>query len=69
MAPRDTPRAIVERLNAEVNRAIATPEVRERLAAMGGEVLSGTADQASEFIRSEFARWGQVVKAAGIRAD
>ena len=69
MAPRDTPRAIVERLNAETSRAVATPEVRERLAAMGGEVLSGGTEQAAAFIRNEFARWGQVVKSAGIRAD
>jgi tripartite-type tricarboxylate transporter receptor subunit TctC len=69
MAPRETPRAVIDRLNAEANRAIATPEVRDRLAAMGGETLSGTPDQAAEFIRSEFARWGKLIRETGIRAD
>lgn len=69
MAPRDTPRAIIDRLNAETQRAISTPEVRERLLAMGGEPLSGSPEQAAEFIRSEFARWGKLIREAGIRAD
>jgi tripartite-type tricarboxylate transporter receptor subunit TctC len=60
---------VIDRLNAEANRAIATPEVRDRLAARGGETLSGTPDQAAEFIRSEFARWGKLIRETGIRAD
>ncbi|MBY0439115.1 MAG: tripartite tricarboxylate transporter substrate binding protein [Burkholderiales bacterium] len=69
LAPRDTPAAIVERLNVESVKAINAPETRERLAGIGGEALSTTVAQATSFIRDEMARWGKVIRDAGIKAD
>jgi len=68
-APGKTPAAIVNRLNAELNKALAEPEVRERLL-RGGEVpTGGTAAQFSAAIRTESAENARIVKEAGIKAD
>lgn len=69
LAPVGTPREIVERLNAESVKTMTAPDTRERLAAMGGEPASGTPGQTAEFLRAEYARWGKVIKDAGIRAE
>ncbi len=67
-APSGTPREIVQQLNAEASRIMLTTETRERFAAVGGEPTSGTPEQAAEFLRAEYARWGTVISKAGIRA-
>jgi len=69
LAPAGTPAAIVARLNAEVNRVLTTPEVRERLAAEGGEALGGSPEQFASFLKAEHAKWGRVVKESGARAE
>jgi len=69
MAPRDTPRAIVDRLNAEAIKAMNAPDSRERLGSMGGESASATPEQTAEFVRSESARWGRVIRDAGIKGE
>jgi tripartite-type tricarboxylate transporter receptor subunit TctC len=69
MAPAGTSRDIIDRLNTEITKVMQTPETRERLLAVGGEPMTGTPEQAAEFVRSEFARWGKVIKDAGIRAE
>jgi len=69
LAPAGTSAAIVARLNAEVNRALGTPEVRQRLAAEGGEALGGTPEQFVSFLKAEHAKWGRVVKESGARAE
>jgi tripartite-type tricarboxylate transporter receptor subunit TctC len=69
LAPRDTPVAIVERLNSAAVRAMGSPETRERLAGIGGEPMSTTAPQAAAYIRDDMARWAGVIRAAGIKAD
>jgi tripartite-type tricarboxylate transporter receptor subunit TctC len=69
LAPARTPRAIIERLNAESVKAMTTTETRERFAAMGGEASSSTPEQTAEFLRTEYARWGKVIRDAGIRAE
>lgn len=69
MAPKDTPAAIVERLNAEAVKGMNAPDTRERLQAMGGEPASSTPQQTAEFVRTEFARWGTVIREANIRAE
>lgn len=67
VAPAKTPRAVVERLNAELNAALADPEVRTKLEAAGISASPGTADSLSATIRKELALYGGVVKAAGIK--
>jgi tripartite-type tricarboxylate transporter receptor subunit TctC len=69
LAPAKTPQAILERLNAEVNKALAAPEVRESLAGEGGEVLGGTRQQFADFLRAEQAKWSKVVREAGVKLD
>ena len=69
VVPAGTPKEIVARLNAEVNRAAQNPELRARLAAQGSEVLGGTSEQYAAYLRSELQRWTKVVKDAGARAD
>ncbi|MGQ0656215.1 MAG: Bug family tripartite tricarboxylate transporter substrate binding protein, partial [Betaproteobacteria bacterium] len=64
-----TPRAIVERLNAEMARAVATPEVRSRFASLGVEPVATTPEEFGERITSEVERWGRLVRDAQIRPD
>ena len=69
MAPAGTPRAIIERLHAESVKVMSPPDVQSRLRAMGGEPEARTPDQTAAFLREEYARWGKVVKEAGIKAE
>jgi len=69
LAPAGTPRAIVERLNAEAVRAMNAPDIRERLAGLGGEPASGSPEDAGAFLRREFDQWGKVIREAGIKAE
>ena len=69
VAPAKTPRAIVERLNTELNAALADPEVRSKLEAAGITATPGTAEAFSATIRKELALYGGVVKAAGIKMN
>ena len=69
LAPAGTPRAIVERLNAESVKAMNTPESRSALAAMGGEPASASPAETAEFLRSEYQRWGKVISEAKISAE
>jgi tripartite-type tricarboxylate transporter receptor subunit TctC len=69
-APRGTPRDVVERLNTEIGRVLAVPEVRERITQDGtGEVKGSTPEELASLLRSEIAKWSQVVKASGARVD
>ncbi len=69
LAPAGTPGAIIERLHAESVKMITTPEIQSRLRAMGGEPNSSTQAQTAEFLRTEHARWGKVIREAGIKAE
>jgi tripartite-type tricarboxylate transporter receptor subunit TctC len=69
IAPAGTPASIIERLNGEIRKAVATPEVRQKLAELGAEPLGGTAAEMDVFIRAELAKWGRVIKDAGIKLD
>jgi tripartite-type tricarboxylate transporter receptor subunit TctC len=69
IAPAGVSKPIVDRLNAEVNRAVADPGFRRRYADIGNEPLTGTPEQFAKFIREERAKWAKVVKEAGIKAD
>jgi tripartite-type tricarboxylate transporter receptor subunit TctC len=69
MAPANTPREIITRLNEVVTRVMQLPDVREKFIAQGAEPLSGTPQEAAAFTRAEVMKWGKVVKASGARAD
>ncbi|MBX9593038.1 MAG: tripartite tricarboxylate transporter substrate binding protein [Roseomonas sp.] len=63
------PAPIIARLNAEVHRAMNDPEVRQRLAAEGAESAPGTPEELGRFMRAEVARWAEVIRLTGMRAD
>jgi tripartite-type tricarboxylate transporter receptor subunit TctC len=69
LVPKGTPDAIVQKLNAELVRAIRNPEVRARLAGQGAEVVTMTPAEQDQFFGQERKRWAQVVTAANIRAE
>ena len=69
VGPVGLPRPIVARLNAELNKAAASPLFKEKATAIGSEPLSGTPEQFGQFIRSEYAKWGEVIKRSGVRID
>ncbi len=68
-APAGTPRATVDKLNAELNRMLREPEVRERLQANGLAPVGGTPAALGDYLKSEIARWAKVVKEAGIKPE
>jgi tripartite-type tricarboxylate transporter receptor subunit TctC len=67
--PKDTPKEIIEKLNAEVNRALADPKMRERLAELGGKPLPGTPQDFGKVIAAETAKWAKVVTASGAKVE
>jgi tripartite-type tricarboxylate transporter receptor subunit TctC len=69
LAPAGTPRAIIERLNAESVKAMNAPATRERLAGLGGEPLSATPEQTAALLKTEYEQWGKVIREAGIKAE
>jgi tripartite-type tricarboxylate transporter receptor subunit TctC len=69
LAPAGTPRAIVARLNAEAVKAMNSPELHERLAAIGGEPATGSPEDTAAFLRREYEQWGKVIREAGIKPE
>ena len=69
IAPKATPPAIVERLKAEIHKALADPEVKERLANLGAEVSPSTPQELAALVRAEHERYAKLVREAGIKAN
>ena len=69
LAPAGTPRAVVDKINAEIVRVLQLPEVRERLAAEAFELPADTPDQFAAIIRAEMSRWAKLVKETGARIE
>jgi len=68
-APGNTPLEIVDKLNKEINAAIADPTMKARFAAVGGEPLPGSPEAFGKLISEETEKWGKVVRAAGIKPE
>jgi tripartite-type tricarboxylate transporter receptor subunit TctC len=69
MAPAGTPREVVEKIHSDTAKALQLPEVRERLAGMGAEPSGEAPAELAARIKSEYERWGEVVRKANIKAD
>ena len=68
-APKNTPAEIVEKLNKEINAALADPKMKARLADLGGDVLALSPADFGKFIADETEKWGNVIRALNIKAD
>ena len=68
-APKNTPVEIVDKLNKEINAGLADPNMKARLADLGGTMLAGSPADFGKLIAEETEKWGKVVKFAGIKAD
>ena len=68
-APKATPTEIVDRLNREINGALADPQMRRRLDELGCAVFAGSPAEFGKFIAADTEKWSKVVKFAGIKAD
>lgn len=66
LAPKGTPRDIVTRLNAELNSSLQSPEIRSRLAALGGEPEGGPPEHLANRVRADLERWGKVIRDAKV---
>jgi tripartite-type tricarboxylate transporter receptor subunit TctC len=69
LAPAGTPKPIIDKLNAEINKALQDPKVRETIGKEGGEVMGGTPQQMADHIKREIAAWAPIVKASGATVD
>jgi tripartite-type tricarboxylate transporter receptor subunit TctC len=67
--PKGTPREIVEKVNAEVNRALADPKMREKLAELGGKPIPGTPEDFGRVVAAEVEKWSKVVITSGAKVE
>jgi tripartite-type tricarboxylate transporter receptor subunit TctC len=67
--PKGTPRDIIDKINAEVNRALADPTMRARLAELGGKPLSGTPEDFGKVVAAETEKWAKVVISSGATVE
>jgi tripartite-type tricarboxylate transporter receptor subunit TctC len=69
LAPAGTPGAVVKRLNDELQKIVANPDIKAQFAVQGIEPAGGTPEQFGALIRDDSAKWGRLIKAANIKAD
>jgi tripartite-type tricarboxylate transporter receptor subunit TctC len=68
-APAGTPKAVIDRLNAEIVKIVKLPETRDRFLSLGAEPVGSTAEHFGAFFKNEVAKWGKVVKESGARVE
>jgi tripartite-type tricarboxylate transporter receptor subunit TctC len=69
LAPAATPKPVIARLNAEINKVLQDPEVRKAIEKEGGEALGGSAEAFAAYIKAEIAAWAPVVRESGAKVD
>jgi tripartite-type tricarboxylate transporter receptor subunit TctC len=69
LAPANTPKDVVAKLNADINKALKDPELRKKMEAQGADILGGTSEQFGKLIHDDIARWGKIVKESGAKID
>ena len=67
--PAGTPAAVVDRLNSEINWLLQLQDVRERLAALGAEIIGGTSKELADHIQREIPKWAKVIRETGAKAE
>ena len=68
-APAGTPRAIVDKISGDMRRVLAQPDMQQRLAAIGVDIIASTPDELAAFQRAELAKWGKIIKDSGAKVD
>jgi tripartite-type tricarboxylate transporter receptor subunit TctC len=68
-APKNTPKEIIGKLNAEINAILAEPEIRKRLVDLGGEPLIGPPETFGDMVKAETEKWKKVVEGAGLKVE
>ena len=68
-APAGTPKPIIDKLHAEMVKAMNTPELRERFSNVGAETIANTPAQYGAFVQAELKKWGKVIQATGVKVD
>ncbi len=68
-APAGTPASVIAKVNADLHKIMAQPEVREQFISRGDEPFAGTPEQAANYLKSEIAKWNKVIKSASIKAE
>jgi tripartite-type tricarboxylate transporter receptor subunit TctC len=69
LAPANTPPAVVDRLASEIRVALSKPGVRERMKALGAEIVGSTPAEYSDFLKKDYEHWARIIKAAGVKAE
>ena len=69
LAPARTPRAVIDKLNAELNQAAASPEFKTALSKLSNEPLGGTPQDFTDTIKGDIAKWAPIVKALGLKPE
>jgi tripartite-type tricarboxylate transporter receptor subunit TctC len=69
LTPSGTPRPIVERLNREIVAVMSSDDMKQKLANQGTEVRTSTPDEFAAYIKEEIAKWGDVIRTAGLKAQ
>jgi tripartite-type tricarboxylate transporter receptor subunit TctC len=69
VAPPNTPKSIIDKVNADVNEALRQPEVQDSLKKLSAEIFGGSVERASKYMHEEVERWGGVIKAADIKIE
>jgi tripartite-type tricarboxylate transporter receptor subunit TctC len=69
LAPAGTPQPIVQRLSAEIAKAVKSPDIVDKMAADGGEAIGSTPEQFTQHLVTEIARWRKVVADTGVRVQ
>ena len=69
MVPAGTPPAVINRLYQAIVKAVAIPEVKERVTGLGADLVGNTPDEFRAFVKNELATWSTVVKEVGMRID
>jgi len=68
-APARTPKAVVDRVNAEIQKILTLPDVKERMATLGADIVGAGPDEFAAFVRAETARWTRIARESGIKAE
>jgi tripartite-type tricarboxylate transporter receptor subunit TctC len=69
LAPAGTPPEVIAKIQSDVRRALASPDIRERFASLGGEPASSTPEEFTRFLRAENEKYAKIIREAGIRAE